>query len=220
MKNTCGYIFKAVVLLMLMQPLAGQDTLRTYGPRIGIDMARFAYIFADPSEIGAEFSVDAEVYKNIYPIFELGYSRISESEDLFDYSSGGPYARLGIDYNLLSTNDRSIHHSISAGFRYGVSIFSHRAENVVIPNDYWGDYTMDTYENTLTGNWIELVGGIKTEIVSNFFMGWSVRYKILLNPEMDPLVPPQLVPGFGSGATDRGFGISYSVSYKIPLFKR
>lgn len=220
MKNTCGYIFKVVVLLMLMQPLTGQDTLRTYGPRIGIDMARFAYIFADPSEIGAEFSIDAEVYKNVYPIFELGYSRISESEDLFDYSSGGPYARLGIDYNLLANSDRSIHHTISAGFRYGVSVFSHRAENVVIPNDYWGNYTLDTYENTLTGNWIELVGGIRSEVATNFFMGWSVRYKILLNPEMDPQVPPQLVPGFGSGATDRGFSISYSISYKIPLFKR
>ena len=220
MKNICGYIFKTAILLMLIQPLAGQDTLRTYGPRIGIDVARFAYIFADPSEIGAEFSVDFEVYKNIYPVFEIGYSHISESENLFDYTMGGTYARVGIDYNLMPMKDQSIHHSITAGFRYGISIFSHRAENAIIPSDYWGDLIMESYENSLVGNWIELVGGLKTEVASNLFLGWAVRYKILLNPEMDPLVTPRIVPGYGSGKADRGFGITYSISYKIPLFKR
>lgn len=205
---------------MFIQPTAGQDTLRTYGPRIGIDLARFAYIFATPSETGAEFSVDVEIYKNIFPVFELGYNHISESEDLFEYASGGTYARAGIDYNLLPVKDRSVHHNILVGFRYGVSIFSHSVENVLIPSDYWGDFVLDSYENSLTGNWLELVGGIKTEVASNFFLGWSVRYKILLNPEMDPLVPPQLIPGYGSGAENRGFGISYSILYKIPLFKR
>lgn len=220
MKNICGYIFSAAILLMLIQPLTGQDTLRTYGPRIGIDLARFAYIFADPSEIGAEFSVDFEVYKNIYPVFEIGYSHISESEDLYDYTLGGTYARAGVDYNLLPMKDRSMHHTMTLGFRYGASIFSHNAENIIIPSDYWGDFIIDSYENSLVGHWIELVGGIKTEVASNLFLGWAVRYKILLNPEMDPLVPPQLVPGYGSGTVARGFGFTYSVSYKIPLLKR
>ena len=220
MKNICGYIFSGAILLILIQPLAGQDTLRTFGPRIGVDVARIAYIFAKPSELGAEFSVDFEVYKNIYPVFELGYSRISESGDLFDYTSGGPYARAGIDYNLLDTKDRSVHHSMTGGFRYGFSVFSHRTENVVIPNNYWGDYMMDSYENALAGSWLELVAGIRTEVAPNFFLGWAVRYKILFNPEMDPLIPPHFVPGFGSGGSDRGIGFTYSISYKIPLLKR
>jgi len=220
MKNIFGYIFKTAILLLLIQPMEGQDTLRTYGPRIGIDVARFAYIFADPSEIGAEFSVDVEVYKNLYPVFEIGYSHISESKDLLDYTSGGTYARAGVDYNLMPMKDRSIHHSITAGFRYGVSLFGHRAENVLIPSDYWGNYIMDSYENNLVGNWIELVGGIKAEVASNLFLGWAVRYKILLNPEMDPLVTPWIVPGYGSAMANRGFGLTYSVSYKIPLLKR
>jgi len=205
---------------MFVQPLAGQDTLRTYGPRIGIDIARFAYILATPSQIGTEFSVDVEIYKNIFPVFEIGYNHISESEDLFDYASSGAYARAGVDYNLLPVKDRSVHHSLFLGFRYGVSIFNHHAENVLIPNGYWGDFILDSYENSLTANWLELVGGMKTEIVSNFFLGWSLRYKILLNPEMDPLVTPQMIPGYGSGAADRGFGFTYSIFYKIPLFKR
>ena len=121
---------------MLTQPLDGQDTLRTYGPRFGLDLARFSYMFADPSEIGAEFSVDAEVFHNVYPIIETGYNQISENRELFNYSSKGAYARAGVDYNLLAPKDRSQHHSITVGFRYGISIFSHLAEDVVIPGDY------------------------------------------------------------------------------------
>ena len=220
MKNISGYIISSLLFLVLFQPVAGQDTLRTYGPRIGIDLARFAYIFADPSEIGAELSVDFEVYKNIFPVFEIGYNTISETEDLFNYSAGGTYARAGVDYNFLPVTDRSVHHSITVGFRYGVSIFSHRAEDVVVPSDYWGDYIVESYENNLTGNWFELVGGLKTEVAPNLFLGWSFRYKFLLNPEMDPYMIPQLVPGYGTGTADRGFGFSYSIFYKIPLFKR
>ena len=220
MRNICGYIFNGALLLLFIQPLVGQDTIRTYGPRIGIDLARFAYFFADPSQPGAELSVDVELFKNVYPVFELGYSQLSDNRDLFDYSSKGMYARAGLDYDFSPPKDRSEHHSMSIGFRYGISPFSHQAHNAIIPGDYWGDYLLDSYENSLVGNWLELVGGVKTEVASNFFLGWSVRYKILFNPEMDPLMKPQLVPGYGNASADRGFGFSYSMLYKITLLKR
>jgi hypothetical protein len=197
-----------------------QDTLRTFGPRIGIDVARFVYYFSDPSQISAEASLDFEVYRNIYPVFELGFSTTSESEETFDYQSGGVYARAGIDYNVLSIKDPSVHHAITAGFRYGMSVFSHSAENIMIGEGYWGDYTAESMENNMTGHWIELVGSMKAEVLPNFFLGWSLRYKILLNPEMDPLLNPELVPGYGAGGDSRTFGVSYSLFYKIPLYKR
>ena len=220
MKNISGYICKILLLILTVSGLQGQDTLRTYGPRFGLDVARFVYFFADPAEIGAEASVDVEVYPNIYPVAELGYNSIDTEEEFFDYRSSGPYLRIGADYNLLPVTDRSIHHSTTIGFRYGISTFSHRVENLLVPSNYWGDLIIDSYENTLVGHWIELVGGLKTELVPNFFLGWNIRYRILVNPNMDPLVTPDLVPGFGSGTTNRAFGISYYVLYKLPLLKR
>jgi hypothetical protein len=223
MRNTSGYIFKwGIVLLLILQTQvgSGQDTLRTFGPRIGMNLARFAYIFFDPSEIGAEFSVDMEVYRNLYPVVELGYSSLNESEGDFDYALSGAFGRFGVDYNVLQHEDRSMHHSLTVGARYGLSVFSHRAENVIIPSGYWGDFLLESYENNLTGHWIELVGAIKAELVPNLFMGWSLRYKILFNPEMDPLFTPLVVPGYGKGTQDRGIGFTYSIFYKIPLLKQ
>lgn len=224
MTHISGFISKAGLLLLLLAATgrdgSAQDTLRTYGPRFGIDLARFAYILADPSEIGAEVSVDFELLRNLYPVIEFGYNSISTEEDLFHYSAGGVYGRAGMDYNLLKLKDRSAHHTITVGARYGISVFNHRAEDIYVLNDYWGDYPGGSYEKDLKGHWVELVAGIKAELVSNLFMGWTLRYRILVNPDMDPLVPPQLVPGFGSGGVDRSFGFSYSLCYKIPLVKK
>jgi len=233
MRNISGSISKAAFLLLVLglltqlsaqevvvKEVTEQDTLRTYGPRIGIDLARFLFILADPSQTGAELSLDFEVYNNIYPVFEAGYNSISESEDLFDYSSGGVYGRVGLDYNVLRVKKRSLHHSITMGFRYGMSVFTQRAENVFIPGDYWDYSEPEPYENNLTGHWAELVGAMKAELLPNIFLGWSVRYKLLLNPNMDPLMSPELVPGYGTGGKSSMFGLTYSIYYKIPILKK
>ena len=237
MKYISGSIFKGLLLLALSlsgtvwaQEVSGEevsgkqgsekDTLRTYGPRFGVDLARIYFLFDKPQQIGAEFSADFELYKNIYPVFELGYNNMTHDRDLFDYRSGGTYGRAGIDYNVLSLKDRSTHHTITLGFRYGMAIFSHRIEDVIIQDAYWGDFVPDIHEVNLTGHWFELVFGMKAEVFSNFFLGWSLRYKILLNPEMDPYMIPDMIPGYGSGGEDRLFGATYSMYYKIPLFKK
>ncbi|MGW8315704.1 MAG: DUF6048 family protein [Bacteroidales bacterium] len=220
MKNISGYIFSILLLVTFSLSAASQDTLRTFGPRIGIDLARFAYLFVDPAETGAELSLDMEVIHNLYPVLELGFSSLDETEQQFDYSMTGAYGRFGADFNILQQKDRSVHHSVTVGGRYGVARFQHRAENVTIPSGYWGDYLLESHEYSLTGHWLELVGAVKAEIFPNFFMGWSLRYKILLNPNMDPLFAPLIVPGYGRGAQNRSIGINYSIFYKIPLFKK
>jgi len=220
MKSISGYIFSGVLLLWLLPSLNGQDTLRTYGPRFGLNLAPFVSYFANPPVIGAEASMDFEIYPNYYPVFEAGYATLSDSVNESSYSSGGFYARIGLDYNLLSVEDRSEHHAITIGFRYGTSIFRHSAENITVPSGYWGDLIIENYENTLNGHWFELVGGITAEVANNFFLGWTVRYRILINPDMDPQIRPRLIPGYGNGTEKRGFGFTYSVLYKIPLLKR
>jgi len=220
MKRIFGYIFSGVLLLWLAPSLMGQDTLRTYGPRIGVNLGSFSGYLFNPPVIGYEASLDFEIYKNFYPIFEFGYSKLNDSVDDASYSSGGVYTRLGLDYNLLDNKDRSVHHTITVGFRYATSIFRHSADNILISSYYWGDFLIDSYENTLNGHWFELVTGINAEVLTNFFMGWTVRYKILLNPGMDPQIAPLLIPGYGNGTSNRGFGFTYTLSYKIPLLKR
>jgi hypothetical protein len=204
----------------MLAPLGAQDTLRTYGPRMGVDLGRFIFYFSNPPERGAEIWADLEVYRNLYPTVELGFSTLSDSIDRSSYSMKGSYVRIGLDYNVLPLKNRSIHHSITAGLRYGTSLFSHSAEGITIPSVFWGDYYIDSYENSMNAHWLELVGGMKVEVLRNFFLGWTLRYKILLNPQLDPQIAPLRIPGYGNGTEDRAFGFTYTVSYKIPLMKK
>jgi len=202
------------------QEVSKKDTLRTFGPRFGIDLAPFIYYFSEPKIVGAEVSVDFEIYRNLYPVLELGYSSTAESTETFYYESLGNYARVGVDYNLLEAKDRSWHNTMTVGFRYGMSFFKQSSDNVLIYSDYWGNYMPDLYESSLKAHWLELTGGIKVEIVPNLYMGWLLRFKFLLNPDMDPVMIPALIPGYGNGADVRTFGFSYSVFYMIPLIKK
>jgi len=219
MKSIYTYFSSFLAVFLTATGAYAQDTLRTYGPRFGIDLSRFIYYFSDPAETGASFSADLELVDDFYMVAEAGFSALSDSVSGAGYSSSGTFARIGLDYNILPVTDRSVHHSITAGIRYGISWFGHSAHHVVLPSAYWGDYTINNYENHLTGHWLEVVGGINVEILPNFFLGWSVRYKILLNPGLDPQVAPLLIPGYGRGTEDRGLGFTYSVYYRIPLWK-
>lgn len=215
----------ALVILLLLSlsgtvGLKGQDTLRTYGPRVGFDLAKVAWLFLDPPQRGLELSLDAEVAENIYPVFELGYNSGNITYESYDYSSQGVYARLGADYNLLPLKDRSTHHSISIGFRYALALFEHEATEILITNDLWGDLPAQSYASSPTAHWGELVLGMKAELFPNLFLGWSLRYKILFNRNLDPVMRPDLLPGFGSAMKDSSFGFTYSIFYKIPILKK
>jgi hypothetical protein len=51
-------------------------------------------------------------------------------------------------------------------------------------------------------------------------MSWSVRYRILINPSMDPQITPLVIPGYGKGTMNRVLGFTYTVAYKIPIIKK
>jgi len=224
-RKISGFFSKASGLLLVFLTMGSakalaQDTLRTYGPRIGMDLSRAVFYFTEPRQTGVEASVDFELIRHLYPVFELGYNRLSEQAEGFAYSTGGVYVRAGADYDFLSPDDRSKHHCICAGLRYGFAAFSQKAKDISINSSYWGPYTPEDYQAQLEGHWLELVASMKTEIFSNFFLGWSLRLKLLLNPEMDPRVRPLMIAGYGSGRENRVFGFSYGLYYKIPLLKR
>lgn len=206
--------------MALLVPVSGQDTLRTYGPEIGVDISGLAHLFASPPRFGAGANLSLGITPDLYPAIELGYSGMSDSVDGSAYSSAGMYGRIGLDYNILPLSDPSVHHRVYFGFRYALSVFRHQAENIRIPGEYWGDYVIEQYENSLQAHWLELVGGVRAEVLPNFFMGWSVRYAILLNPDMDPQITPLMIPGFGKGTENRALLFTYTLAYKIPILKK
>lgn len=213
-----GCFFSSVLLLFVMLSGYSQEG-RTYGPRIGIDLARIPPYFMNPEKQGFELSVDAELLTNFYPVVEIGKSKLTYESEQYDHYCNGAYFRLGFDYNILKYYSDIPYDMGFIGLRYGYSELTYHTDNITIQDKYWGDFTSSIPEADMDAHWLEVTGGLKTEIFSNFFMGWTVRWKFMLNKTEPALLYPNEIAGFGKGNKKSLLGVSFSVYYKIPVYK-
>jgi hypothetical protein len=176
--------------------------------------------YFQPERTGYEFSVDYELKLNYYPAFEFGLQNIKLDEPTYYYESSGFYFRLGLDYNFQKNLAFDQYEMVFFGFRYGFSRQEHSADNIIIENDYWGDYYAESVpKSPFAAHWIELSGGIRAELFRNIFIGWSIRGRLLLVQTKDAAMEPYYIPGFGKGGKRVSLGFNYSIYYRIPLLK-
>ncbi len=207
-----------LLLILLNRPAVGQEAgMRVRGPRIGVDLASLALLYFDPGRMTLTFSADYEAWQDIYPVIEFGYQTVKLEKDIYQYQSNGIFGRLGVDVNLLKYEQTNVYEMFYAGFRYGMSYFTHKANDIVIPDDYFEGIS-DAYivENQLNAHWISIVGGVRAELFDNLFMGWSVLANIKLAQVKDTNMVPYNIPGFGKGDRTVSMQINYTIAYRIP----
>lgn len=190
---------------------------RVRGFRIGYDLASLALLYFEPQRMIYTVSVDYEAWQDIYPVIEAGYQNVHIEKDNYRYASAGFFARAGLDVNLMQYEQTDVYEMIYAGFRYGISHYNHRADDIFIREDYFGDFVNGSIpEKQITAHWISLVGGIRVELFENFFMGWTALVNLkLAQGNVDNMVPYN-IPGFGPGDKKVSLILKYSVSYRIP----
>ena len=73
-----------------------------------------------------------------------------------------------------------------------------------------------------TAHWLELVVGIKAELLRNLYAGASVRVGLLVAQTNNSGFPNYYIPAFGRVHEGSRFGVgfNYTLSYLIPLYKK
>ena len=100
----------------------------------------------------------------------------------------------------------------------GKLIFMGDAPSLVDP--VWGDEVPVSFVDVPSrAVWAEAVGGVRAEIVKNFYMGWSLRYKYLFLKGNMAHGGPWYIPGFGTGKKT-SLGATYTLSYYFNLSKK
>jgi hypothetical protein len=155
-------------------------------------------------------------YKNILLVGEAGYSMFNINNEYYTYNSNGLFARLGMEHNLLKSGGDNY---IFVGARYGISQFSYQASDIVVTDEYWGDFSIDSDRQNVLAHWGEAVGGVKVNIFGNVFLGFTARFKLRIAQSNYAQVNPLLIPGFGNPARRNTMGFNYYLYYLIP-FKR
>lgn len=191
------------------------------GINIGTDLSRFALPLLDSTRIGWEFSGDYELLPDMFGVLEIGSQFTRLNAKNYDYRSDGIYTRFGVDYNFMKHVDEVSSDKILIGLRYGITTFTHSANNIRIQSELWDDYANGRIEsNWLSAQWMEVAFGMKTRLFNNFYLGWSVRMRMKIWVEKDPIMEPYYIPGYGRAVRASNVGISYTLSYKIPIKKK
>ncbi|MBN1599863.1 MAG: hypothetical protein JW894_16325 [Bacteroidales bacterium] len=197
-----------------------EEITRIKGLRIGYDISKLALYYFQPERTAFDFSADIEISRNYYPVFEFGIQNVDLNDSIYNYTSSGKYFRFGLDYNLLKNKRIDQYEMSFIGFRYGMAFLDHSADNIIIANDYWGDYSGGNISQENVGaGWIEIVGGIRGELFKNFFIGWYFSGRILVSKKNFNSMDPYYIPGFGRGDKKTSLGFNYSIYYRIPMFK-
>lgn len=200
-----------------------------YGLRVGADLSRLMHSFFDKNYHGLELVGDYRLSYSYYAAAEIGMERKSTSQDFFNFSTQGQFLRAGFDYNTYG-NWYGMENMIYVGGRYGFSLFSQEMNSYKLhkDNQYWNENTAGSNPEWLrkydgrTAHWLELVIGIKAELLHNLYAGASARVGLLLLQTDKQGFPNYYIPAFGKVNELSSFGMSfnYTLTYLIPLYKK
>ena len=195
--------------------------------RLGFDIFKPIKSSSDGDNLNYEIVGDLQITENLYLAAEYGLTdRLIEDENI-NFNSNGSFLRFGFDYNMFK-NWVGMDNAIFLGLRYGSSNFSNKIESYNVRNSdaYFSNFVDNNYQTidhlNLTGNWLEIVAGVKVETFNNVYLGFSLRLNKLLSTQKPENFDNLYIPGFNK-VTDNntwGSGFNYTLTYSIPLKKK
>ena len=195
--------------------------------RFGFDLLKPIVSSSEGDNLNYEIVGDLQLTENIYLAGEYGLvDKVIEDENI-NFNSTGSFLRIGFDYNMFE-NWIGMDNSIYIGLRYGTSNFSSKIldYNVRNKDSYFSNLVTNEFQtieySNLSGNWIELLLGIKVETLKNVYLGLSLRLNKLLSDEKPNNFGNLFIPGFNKVTDENTFGsgFNYTLTYSIPLKKR
>jgi hypothetical protein len=113
---------------------------------------------------------------------------------------------------------------IVVGLRYAFSTFDQTLNEYAINADPFVPVRTETEAVTYDGlnaQWIELVLGLKVEVLHNVFLGVSFRGNTMITSKQPDNFKNLYVPGFGDVSfNNKGFSFNYTLSYLIPIYRK
>ncbi len=197
---------------------------KTYGLRIGADIIKPILSFTEDNFRGIEIVADYRLKTHLFVAAETGYTDKKIEEDNFNHTVKGSYIKAGLNYNFFN-NWLDMDNELYIGFRYGFGLFSNRLNNYTVfqQGDFFEPRTVNTSTtfNNLTSHWVEAVAGIKVEVFKNVYLGIMINVNKIIATNNPANFKNTYTPGFGA-ITQNGSGsnINYTISYRIPLFKK
>ncbi len=169
----------------------------------------------------AEGALRLNLKNTYFPIVEVGYGKCEKTDfnTSISYNVSAPYARLGLDINLLKNKFQD--NRLYAGVRYGLSKFKYDMSGPELKDPIWGGSQDFSITGTdCTSQWGELVFGVEVKMYKNFHMGWAVRYKREFSSTKNDNSKPACIPGYGYTTNTTCWSGTYSLIFDLNWGKK
>ena len=220
------------LLLLLTFIGYGQDSIQKYPERyslrFGIDMSKPIRSVVEDQYKGLELTADYRLMYNLYLAGEVGIEDKRVVSESLDFMTSGEYLKLGLDINLFR-NWQGMENQLLTGFRLGTSTHKYQLNGYAIRqlNHFWEEELYKSLKtpieyNNLSAFWFELLVGVKAELLTNLYMGISVRMNYLISDKEVDNFDNLYVPGFHrvSDISPWGAGLNYTIMYQFPFYKK
>lgn len=218
MRKTFKFSFSLILLLYSVLINAQEaDTVKARRSiSAGFDITGPVIYATDNSKYNFEGHLSYRLNYKYYIVCEPGYSEYNYNQYNYEYNSEGWFVRLGADIGMLQPVASKINHFAGIGVRYGLSVFEQETPFVSI-DSYWGKLNTSIPRNSVHAHFLEIQGGVKTEIFRNFLIGWSVKLRTLIYSSGRNGKRPVYIPGMGAADAAIVPSVSYYIIYRIPI---
>lgn len=132
--------------------------------------------------------------------------------DGYSYTNDGSYFRIGIDRNFAKRREEG--NVISLGVRYARAYFT---DELSYPLDVGFGEQDYTANNDLNARWLEIVFNVRGRLVSNLYMGFTMRWQMSRKINNEGELLTWVVPGHGKTKRRNSTQFDYYIMWRIPF---
>ncbi len=208
-------VLSGVLLAQPAKPVKEKEpvSFRPYEVKIAVNAIRSIRTFTEDDLTSHEVQTALAIHKyNLVVDFGIEEHQRGES---FAYENKGSYYRVGFDRNF--TKDKASGNVLSLGLRYARANFDDRL--IYTADQGFGEQEYVLENNSLTARWAEVTFNVRGKIISNLYMGFTMRWQLLrkINGEGD--LQTFDIPGFGKTNRKNSTTFDYYLALRIPLSK-
>lgn len=196
------------------QPQQKEKAPLLSGVAVSADVVGFAMKAVGAKFANMEVGARINLLDKYFPVAELGIgdSHREGAETGNTFSTTSPYMRFGIDYNF---NKKHNGNRLFGILRYGFSSFKYDIGNNLFTDPVYGTtIPLQLNGQKATAQWLEFGLGLETKLWSFVRLGWSMRYKFMINIKCPYEGSPYFVPGFGKN-DDNGWGGTVNLVFDV-----
>ncbi|MEO9868947.1 DUF6048 family protein [Ekhidna sp.] len=187
---------------------------RPYEIKIGVSAIRSARTFVGNDDFTTHELEAALALHRYNVVFDYGIEEHQRGET-FDYLNKGSYFRAGIDRNFSKNKESG--NSLTLGLRYARAYFSD--EFSYTSDQGFGEENYQLENSDLTARWLELAFGVRGRIISNFYMGFTMRWQFSRKINGEGNLKTFDIPGFGKTRRQNSTAFDYYLMWRIPFKK-